>query len=39
MAKQEVFDHRITGPVMRKLRHIPVDRSSGAASFDAAVRA
>lgn len=28
MAKQEVFDHRITGPVMRKLRHIPVDRSS-----------
>ena len=24
---------------MRKLRHIPVDRSSGAASFDAAVRA
>lgn len=39
MAKQEVFDHRVTGPVMRKLRHIPVDRSSGAASFDAAVQA
>lgn len=39
MAKQEVFDHTITGPVMRKLRHIPVDRSSGAASFDAAVQA
>ena len=39
MAKQEVFDHSVTGPVMRKLRHIPVDRSSGAASFDAAVRA
>lgn len=39
MAKQEVFDHKITGPVMRKLRHIPVDRSSGAASFDAAVQA
>ena len=39
MAKQEVFDHRITGPIMRSLRHIPVDRSSGAASFDAAVRA
>ena len=39
MAKQEVFDHKITGPIMRSLRHIPVDRSSGAASFDAAVRA
>ncbi len=39
MAKQEVFDHPVTGPVMRKLRHIPVDRASGAASFDAAVQA
>lgn len=39
MAKQEVFDHRITGPVMRSLRHIPVDRERGGASFDAAVRA
>ena len=33
MAKQEVFDHKITGPIMRKLRHIPVDRASGAESF------
>lgn len=39
MAKQEVFDHKVTGPIMRKLRHIPVDRASGAASFDAAVQA
>ena len=39
MAKQEVFDHKVTGPIMRSLHHIPVDRSSGAASFDAAVRA
>lgn len=39
MAKQEVFDHKITGPIMRRLRHIPVDRDSGAASFDAAVQA
>ncbi len=39
MAKQEVFDHKITGPIMRRLRHIPVDRGSGAASFDAAVQA
>ena len=39
MAKQEVFDHKVTGPVMRSLHHIPVDRASGSASFDAAVRA
>src|SRR6201998_678826 len=39
MAKQEVFDNKITGPIMRSLRHIPVDRASGAASFDAAVQA
>jgi 1-acyl-sn-glycerol-3-phosphate acyltransferase len=39
MAKQEVFDNKITGPIMRKLRHIPVDRASGAASFEAAVAA
>jgi 1-acyl-sn-glycerol-3-phosphate acyltransferase len=39
MAKQEVFDHKITGPIMRGCRHIPVDRASGAASFDAAVQA
>ncbi len=38
MAKQEVFDHKITGPIMRSLRHIPVDRGSGAASYEAAVR-
>jgi 1-acyl-sn-glycerol-3-phosphate acyltransferase len=37
MAKQEVFDHKITGPIMRSLRHIPVDRESGAVSFEAAV--
>jgi len=37
MAKQEVFDNKITGPIMRGCRHIPVDRSSGAASYDDAV--
>src|SRR6201996_2544159 len=37
MAKQEVFDNKITGPIIRACRHIPVDRSSGAASYDAAV--
>ena len=39
MAKKEVFDHKITGPIMRSLRHIEVDRDSGAASFSAAVAA
>jgi len=38
MAKQEVFDNKITGPIMRSLRHIPVDRQDGAASYEAAVR-
>ena len=38
MAKKEVFDHAITGPIMRSLRHIEVDRDSGAASFDEACR-
>ena len=27
MAKTEVFDHKITGPIMRSLRHIEVDRA------------
>ncbi|BBZ11490.1 lysophospholipid acyltransferase family protein [Mycobacterium branderi] len=39
MAKQEVFDHKVSGPIMRGCRHIPVDRESGAASFEAAVAA
>lgn len=38
MAKAEVFDHRIAGPIMRELKHIPVDRTAGKASFDEAVR-
>lgn len=38
MAKKEVFDNTITGPIMRSLRHIEVDRNSGAASFDEACR-
>ncbi|BBZ46801.1 lysophospholipid acyltransferase family protein [Mycobacterium parmense] len=38
MAKQEVFDSKITGPLMRSLRHISVDRQEGAASYEAAVR-
>jgi 1-acyl-sn-glycerol-3-phosphate acyltransferase len=38
MAKKEVFDSKLTGPIMRSLRHIPVDRASGAQSFDEACR-
>jgi 1-acyl-sn-glycerol-3-phosphate acyltransferase len=39
MAKREVFDSKTTGPIMRSLRHIPVDRASGAESFDLACAA
>ncbi len=39
MAKQEVFDHKISGSIMRSLRHIPVDRASGADSFEKACQA
>lgn len=37
MAKQEIFRHRIGGPVMRSMHHIEVDRGSGVASFNTAV--
>ena len=33
MAKREVFDHRIGGPVMRSMHHISVDRADGGASY------
>jgi 1-acyl-sn-glycerol-3-phosphate acyltransferase len=39
MAKHEVFTHRVSGPLMRAMRHIPVDRAAGAASFRAAITA
>jgi len=39
MAKKEVFDHKISGPLMRGMKHIPVDREAGAGSFDLAVEA
>ncbi len=39
MAKDEVFRHRISGPLMRGMHHIPVDRDAGAGSFRAAVQA
>jgi len=39
MAKDAVFRHKISGPLMRGMKHIPVDRDAGAASFRAAVTA
>ncbi|MFD0559205.1 lysophospholipid acyltransferase family protein [Stackebrandtia endophytica] len=39
MAKQEIFSHGIGGPLMRGMHHIPVDRESGSASYEAAVSA
>ncbi|MEU8814453.1 lysophospholipid acyltransferase family protein [Actinoplanes sp. NPDC048796] len=39
MAKKSVFDHKISGPLMRGMRHIPVDRDAGAASFREATQA
>jgi len=39
MAKESIFQHRVSGPLMRGMHHIPVDRQRGAASFRAAVDA
>jgi 1-acyl-sn-glycerol-3-phosphate acyltransferase len=38
MAKREVFDHSVGGPVMRSMHHISVDRADGGASLDEALR-
>lgn len=39
MAKKEIFDHPVMGPIMRGLKHIPVDRAAGAEAFAEAVKA
>ena len=40
MAKKEVFDHKVSGPLMRGMKHIPVDRHGvPAESYAAAVAA
>jgi 1-acyl-sn-glycerol-3-phosphate acyltransferase len=39
MAKESIFKHRISGPLMRGMHHIPVDRSAGLASYRAALEA
>jgi 1-acyl-sn-glycerol-3-phosphate acyltransferase len=33
MAKKEIFDNKVAGPLMRGMHHIPVDREAGMASF------
>jgi 1-acyl-sn-glycerol-3-phosphate acyltransferase len=38
MAKRELFDHRVSGPIMRACRHIAVDRAEGEASLAEAMR-
>lgn len=37
MAKRELFDHRFSGPIMRSMRHIRVDRGEGLESYRTAV--
>lgn len=38
MAKREIFDHPVAGPLMRGMRHISVDRKNGAPSFVEALK-
>jgi 1-acyl-sn-glycerol-3-phosphate acyltransferase len=39
LAKASVFSNGVSGPLMRGMHHIPVDRRAGSAAFEAAVRA
>ncbi|MFV0463690.1 MAG: lysophospholipid acyltransferase family protein [Nostocoides sp.] len=39
MAKEEVFANPVAGPLLRSMRHIPVDRAAGMGAFRAAVNA
>jgi 1-acyl-sn-glycerol-3-phosphate acyltransferase len=39
MSKVSVFDSRVSGPLMRAMRHIPVDRWTGAGAYRQARRA
>lgn len=38
MAKHSTFANPVSGPLMRAMRHIPVDRASGAAAYRRAAR-
>ena len=37
MAKRELFDHKLAGPLMRSLHHIEVDRADGIGSYEKAL--
>jgi 1-acyl-sn-glycerol-3-phosphate acyltransferase len=39
MTKESVFRHRVSGPLLRAMKHIPVDRAQGAQAFSHALRA
>ena len=39
MAKKSVFTHKVSGPLMRAMHHIPVDRKAGIAAFHEAEKA
>jgi 1-acyl-sn-glycerol-3-phosphate acyltransferase len=39
MAKKATFDNPVSGPLMRGMHHIPVDRAAGAGSYVAALKA
>lgn len=39
MAKKEIFNNKLAGPLMKGMHHISVDRSAGSSSFVAAMRA
>jgi 1-acyl-sn-glycerol-3-phosphate acyltransferase len=38
MAKESVFRHRVSGPLMRAMKHIPVDRAQGEEAFGHALK-
>ncbi|MGA9346480.1 MAG: lysophospholipid acyltransferase family protein [Nocardioidaceae bacterium] len=38
MAKRELFDHKLTGPLMRSLHHIEVDRADGIQSYEVGLK-
>lgn len=39
MAKDATFHHPVSGPLMRGMKHIPVDRAAGSASYRAGLEA
>jgi 1-acyl-sn-glycerol-3-phosphate acyltransferase len=39
MAKESVFRHKVSGPLMRAMKHIPVDRTAGMGAYKHALSA